>query len=730
MDMDAETMAKLKAMGLYSDSQEKALKEERRKKDQEREKKSKNKFHALESHVGYNQSGQGGGQKSGAPIHREISLKGKKYGFTKNAEVDVKPPEIATAPYNFVPLPGGILPSRLDAMLSGILTDGDGRPKASLTGDERKEVEKSFGEYLTTGEHYSGTIKLDIENLTPLFIGGNGELPFAPTGRPIIPGSELRGMTKNLFKMITCGALRAGEDFADHHLYYRSLMAPRSAPFNQGLHELYTNKMTGADENGKAVKLAKPGFLVKRGRKYSIYPLLPKKLHSIVIREYMGKFHAYDREIKNSAVRWDKGTAYVQVGIKNARKLLDKEGIEDFFKRTPKKLRNKIGKQYYRYFSVSDIDKSEPLEVKDDVIEEYKSDKNRHGVDLIKLNRVVGTAPRSIEGIPPFDAIAPCFYMVSDGLVSSFGHGQSYRIPYDKSIADAIPEELQKPTIDFSDAVFGYAGKTASWASRVAFDDAVMVKDAGSLPAGMPHPLMQPNPTSFQLYLKQDESDRLTHWDSLNAEIRGYKLYWHQPDGNGWQASENEKKNLSERDADSAELNHPIAPLKKGCQFTGQIRFQDLSSEELGALLKVFDIGDADRDIAYKIGMGKSIGLGSIHIKTTLRLEDEHRYTKLFDEDGFYDSLKDADEKPFIEAFERYVHDAVDGALDTSYGYTLKALQDMLDYSLTNTDGWREGTAPMNGDTKDAANNDTRFKNRNILPDEKGVIDKIKHGLK
>ena len=726
-EFDAATIAKLKAMGLYTDEQENQLKEDRKQKEQAHAKQKAARNRSMESHMGKNS--RGGGRNGGrAPQHREIVLHGQ-YGAIKGAPVDVKPPAIATAPYNFVPLPDRILPSQLDGSIHDILIGGDGQPKTTLSKDERKNLQQAFHAYRTKGEHFEGVIRLNIENLTPLFLGGNGEDTFAPTGEPIIPGSELRGMTKNLFKIITCGGWRAGEDMTDHHLYYRSLMATGNTPFNSGLHEVYTNHMMGTDEKGKQVKLAKPGFLVQRGRRYFIYPLLPKKLHAIVIRDYMDQFHAGDRDIRRSSVRWDGRTAYVQVGLLSTKWLKPKDEIEDFFRTTPPNQRHNIGKQYYKYMSVDDLDKSKCYEIPPEVVEEYNSDKNRHGMDLIKRNRVIGNAPSSVAGLEPFNAIVPCFFLLEDGQIKSFGHGQSYRIPYDHSTMDAVPDALKKPTIDFADAVFGHAGTIASWASRVSFDDARMTKSTGTCQPCLAHPLMQPNPTAFQLYLKQDDPEKLKHWDSDKPEIRGYKLYWHQPNGNQWQASQKELGNLGKREKGSVDLQKTITPLKAGSQFTGQIRFHDLSREELGALLKVFSIGDGQQDIAYKIGMGKSIGLGSIRIQAQLCLEDGSRYQTLFDDNGWHDSLREADAASFIDAYETYLHDAVDGALDNSYSFTIRTLQDMLDYQRTKEPGWQEGTAAINGDTEDKNNKDHRFRDRNVLPDAADVLKKIKNGL-
>ena len=390
------------------------------------------------------------------------------------------------------------------------------------------------------------------------------------------------------------------------------------------------------------------------------------------------------------------------------------------------------GKQYFKYMKFDEIDKSEKAchLVPDEVIFSYQHDKNRGGVDLLdKKTAHANGAPKSIEGIPPYDQIMPCFYLTDDsGTIKSFGHGQSYRIPYENAITDAIPDTLKESHIDFADAVFGHSASSSgetSWASRIAFDDAQIVSSHGEEDSDEAHMLMQPNPTSFQLYLKQSQADRLTDWDSPEGpELRGYKMYWHSSPTHKWQANANERELNLNRAANTPSLLKRIAPLKPGAVFKGDIRFHDLTSEELGALLKVFNIGADGQDIAYKIGMGKSIGLGSIHIDAKLMLEDGSRYQKLFDKNGWHDSQKETSPASFINTYEGYLNKQSD-EFASDYTHILHEMQKVMDYNTTKVKNWDKVTAAINGDTDPNHDNpDTRFRDRNILPNIDEVLKK------
>lgn len=732
VDFDPDVLAKLKATGLYSDEQEQQLKKDRKRQDEQNERRRKENQRRQERNFGQqNRKGGKGGKGGGfAPQHVTAQCVHGVYGEVLSAPPATKPQAIATAPYNFIPLPDDVLPSPLDETLRTLLTDGNGTEKSQLSPEETRAVSQVFHAFRTQGKRYDGAITLSIENLTPLFIGGTGKDTFAPTGTPMIPGSELRGLTKNLLKMITCGTWRASEDMMDQHLYYRSLMAPRSAPFNSGLHALYADKMTGESASGRVVKNAKPGFLVKRGRRYFIYPLLDdERVHAIVIRDYMKSFHASDRDVRTSAVRWQGHTAYVQVGLLSTRGLKTKDEIEEFFRVTPPKQRNRIGKQYYKYFSIDDIDKAKGIEVPPEVLEEYRNDKNRRGMDLVRQNHVIGQAPTSIAGMAAFDAVIPCFYLAEDGVIKAFGHGQSFRIPYDHATMDAVPGYLKAPVVDFTDAMFGRTGKALSWASRVAFEDAVATHTKGTESESLAQALMQPNPTSFQLYLAQDKKDELVHWDTPGARIRGYKMYWHQKNGHDWRARTAERTTLAKREEGSANLLKTITPLKAGATFAGRIRFRDLDEVELGALLRVFHLAENNEEIAYKIGMGKSIGLGSIRIVAELSLEGADAYQTLFDGDGWQEPLQAADPAPFLAAYDAYVKQA-GSAVEESYTRIRAALSAMLDYRSTQQIAqWEPATAAINGNTDDPSNHDTRFQNRNVLPTPQEVVQYAKKGL-
>lgn len=615
-----------------------------------------------EEYKKYNTSGRS--KKTAPPAQKRTTTD------TVKIPKNIPEPPKATAPYNFISLPTAVLRSPLQ-----------GAHDWAAMSDA--EIKGAFKQYLTEQPTYSGTITLSLENLTPLFIGtGNtSETFFAPAGKPIIPGSTLRGMVRSLFKIITAGAMRRNEDFTDRHLYYRCLMAPKKMPQLFELHNEYVRRMLSdvKDKNGKIrqVKNAKPGFLFRK-KQDSAYAIVPCQMQSKERADfgYVGK---------DSCVAWD-----------------EKNKIASIL------TGNQHNKNYIRCLSNPDWDNVVP--VPDEVIVEYRNDRNRRGVDLLdetsKNVKVSGSASAFV-GRDDIDFLAPCFFIREQGKVTAFGHGRSFRIPYKHSVGDRVPKALQTEDIDFTDAVFG---KSEYWAGRVSFEDAVLQSVPNFAPADYVKPLLGANPTSYQLYLDQDQYPP-AHWDSDNAGmIRGYKQYWHKRISNrDWQAQSQMERNTK--------LTHIIQPLASGNTFTAAIHFRELRDIELGALLNVFFLADKDQDIVFKIGQGKSLGMGSVRIKAALHLDTKAWYTSFLQDNRWAAAAAPAS---FMTAFESYVKEQL-GQGQKAYQQSLTELRLMLDWNNTKRPDWSKKTASMSGDVQ-AKTVDERFVKKSLLPKPGDIV--------
>ncbi len=537
-----------------------------------------------------------------------------------------------TAPYNFVKLNDVVVEAPI------------------AKNDKEMDEEKLYKSFLLNGEaKYSGYFELTVTSLTALFIGGEGDAFFSDGKNSFIPGSSVRGAIKNYFKIITNGSMRTGDDpdVTDKLLYYRTF----ASPFHP-LRDAYKQEMTATKhtKEGQTIDVAntEAGFLVREGKNYYICPATFKRIKD-------------EKKAKqeNDKIVWNGSTVDVFTG-------------------------KMAGKKHYYQFTGAQWKKK--LSIPEKIMAGYVDDKNRKGMCLLD-NKMAMSGKSNLailEGAKAYDYIIPCFY-VSDGVsaVKHFGFGPLYRIPYRQSIGQHIPKALNKASMDFATAMFGNKDK---WSSRVFFENLYLVEGQNNIfeqPA-LRKPLLGANPTSFQNYLEIDNG-RACDWNNA-TDIRGYKLYWHQK--TSWQQTE-KIKNIN--------VTKKIAPIRSGVRFVGRVRFENLAAEELGALARVLSLCDAaaNSEPAYKLGSGKSIGMGSVRLESKLYLQQEDYYTKLFGDTGFAAGLSLTDKKSFISVFDKYMHDALDSRSRKIYTERMQELKLIMDAKVLQEKGWPKKVAYM-----------------------------------
>lgn len=588
-----------------------------------------------------------------------------------------------TAPYNFIELNDKIVQPPMAADIGDVINVA--------------EIASKYSKYINASNRYTGYFDVNVENLTPLYIAG--EDGFFTIGKNIcIPGSSLRGCLKNVFKIITNSAFRSDKenpDVFDKHLYFRSF-----ASADEDFKQLYIDRMI-QDVDGISQNVAKAGFIVCKDREYYICPAeltIENGIRTTLEEGKNGKIKLFVGINPNfsddSCVKWHNNYADVFSGKINSKRSfyrfsnvqwetrlpITKDIADEFLDDTTRKKvmvipRNDMEKQKFLRVGLAinpQIQKGKTIkqevkscygedniiscvytgqiENKDYIVPENlledkkKIIKNKYAVDA--LDQEI-SYPEFLCGAEDYNYVMPCFYVAENGFVKHFGFNRYYRIPYLKSIASHIPSTINCNIIDFSDAVFG---RKDEWGSRVFFEDLYLDKKSAG---NMEHPpkyrkiLANPNPTSFQFYLKQD-GNNATNWGG-NTKIRGYKMYWHKE--TDWQETKYKNYNMIGK----------IAPLLKGNTFVGRIRFENLDKVELGALCALFSLGK-EPGICYKLGMGKSIGMGTIKLDGTLYLQKKDYYSTLFDDNGFAKCIKEEDIKSFTETFNTYMQDHLSDA--------------------------------------------------------------------
>ncbi|GAB3466128.1 hypothetical protein GCM10027570_55070 [Streptomonospora sediminis] len=269
-----------------------------------------------------------------------------------------------------------------------------------------------------------------------------------------------------------------------------------------------------------------------------------------------------------------------------------------------------------------------------------------------------GSRPRPREGGLPRTGGEPVWYQESEGRVVSFGRSGGYRVavgefdPVSRAVPDQVHTRLRTRgegtgrTPDIPRALFGDIdllppGDTTGPAARgrVSVGSALCEDTADPGDAWLEHPLrvelLSPQRSCFANYLLQPvsetsfgQSPELVTW-SHEGDVRlgGYKIYLHRYDP--LPASARRYAELHPDRVAEGATTRDVVPMRDGLAFQGRITFANLTDAEVGALLRALHLGNpagggdpADPLYAHKIGLGKALGFGSVHIAPALYLVD------------------------------------------------------------------------------------------------------------
>lgn len=426
----------------------------------------------------------------------------------------------------------------------------------NISGDTVRE----FFSYTELGENY----RMTKEN--------------APS-KPVIPGSELRGMIRSMYEAFTDSCMSALDDEKIFSARVSNWFKPAVIQFKNGcwhLHDVKKQSIKGKkileDKNGK--------YIIENGEKYHSFDKWKNKRGYVIIGEpFGGKSHAFIFE-PNSKIKFD-----------------DNEKIKDAIERY-----NSIIENFYRN---EKINKSEKVE-------------NFYKGREISLN-------------PADNTVIPIWYEISNGnmyLSPSCIGRKIFLNKLSKFIHTYDP--CQGEDLCPCCQLFGMVGKEYATGSRLRFSDAVFTgKSPTYAPITTLKELATPKPTSMATYThrKENKTDseywnydiyKTTDGKTLPAEksidINGRKMYYHHPNAVNHRYYEYTPQ--SDIDNKNKKRLITVRPLKgiKENTFAFDIFFEHLREDELKMLLVVTSLMFNQSDYCYKIGMGKPIGLGSIKI--------------------------------------------------------------------------------------------------------------------
>lgn len=661
---------------------------------------------------------------------------------------------IASAPFNFVPLPETII---LAAPGVDDLPD--------------------HNHYYANTSKYKNTGFFDVEltTLSPLYIRGpiaetqfnNDERGLYADGKPIpekgspefrrlvknlpdffytrnlsnpvIPGSSLRGMIRSLLEIVSYSKIKWVNE---KNLFFRTL------------DNYYTDRMLGK---------VRTGFLVEEKGAYFI-----KVCEMVRVPRNKLEGKLYQGKGPNKTPIWrGKPHQHIPVWVKLSQDRRFVKEIEfdkkDAYEEGILVITGDIPRKKKEFVFLLPKTVGKKIEIQKSVIDLFHDDDQITGWQQMAFpkDKPENNCRKRNGMLLREDYLKgerePIFFLQEDGDVTFMGRAYMFRLPYENKVADLVPNHLNDPQkIDYSEAIFGFirtemkqngrikgkqGEKSHAFAGRVFVTDAVPVAGQKNIcyhEPIEPSILASPKPTAFQFYLTQQEPDRdnrLDHYGSPpphKTTIRGFKRYWHQ----GNRAIEDIEAQKGDPDVDEHGRVIPhskqytqVKPVKPEIKFKFRLYFENLSDQELGALCWILHpLGDKKKEYVHKLGMGKPLGMGAVKLDATLFLTDrQKRYNSLFSNDGWESGIGGGGEKlsssdvlkERIKPFERDILDKL-GLEQCQHLYELKRVAMLL--KLMEWPGFpqvREGEMFL----KEENRPNTRymhleeFRQRRVLPD-------------
>lgn len=598
--------------------------------------------------------------------------------------------ELARAPYNFVPLNDVVVP---------------------FNSPPRRDCYHA--------DRLSGYLDIRIKTRTPLFIGGKhcdqDVFMAVQEGQPYVPGSSWRGLIRELIEIVSYGHFTMLD--ANRRLFFRALMDSAKNLETEYQQAMQTQR-SGSGKGPKYEPKSLGGYLTYREDTQQ-YAIAPAKHHDPKGYQFVAKENALEpfsyKKLPETGGYW-----VVSGNMPNKKRMVE------------------IGPR---------DPNGKPIVLSNDDVGDYRDDTERNTkrkdgshtgeLDLLQMakDRRTGKIQSSVVEFP---AGVPVFYSQTVDACGQtrvrFGHTPYFRVSYNYTVGKHVPEHLREDgirdaSLDLAEILFGRVGKTAT---RLFFEDLTLTPSTSQWQVEgdwVPKVLNSPKPTTFQHYLEQPDpigSGGLNHWNTPEAAIRGYKAYWHRvtPADSSQEESWVEPDPIDLEDTQHITMHQVV---QAGTTFTGRIRFENLSPEELGAVLFVLQLPEG---CALKLGMGKPLGLGSVEVSVDriIQWRPAVYYRSLVHQETWELGEEDikAQSETYRQAFERYMLDAIHAheavnersALHASLWDELRLRQ--LKKMLTVPKGTGEQNAQWNDRTRylqiKRRPKENEYKKRNVLP--------------
>ena len=444
---------------------------------------------------------------------------------------------------------------------------------------------------------YSGMIEYSLTNRTALCVGDkkgdDNVLRMArnPMGTPIIPGSSLKGMLRNVLDISSFGKFN---QIDDKQFSYR---------------DLHSREYLEIIKNNKPVA----GWIKYdiNTQKWRFTQCQSAKVHHDVIKSDLNisisnENKAIERYAKIPLSVNYKALISAPKGMKKNRwaEDLGKGETDGQFVFTNTRIlgqgeRNSYNFSYFFYAKQSAVSSDDIQTQVDNLFSNHRSVKAKiAGVEYDQVDYMQKHAHPE-NGIP-------VFALMMQGKVHSFGFANMPRVSYKHStqalVDNVSKEHTEQGYFSLSELIFGTLREEGyGLKSRVNFSDAVLQTKESAVISG---PVVLSNPKSSFLgaYIEQPETGKYKSYDHDDAELSGWKRYPIKQE-----FVENELSN------DNQSVQSKLEMLVEDHCFKGRISFHNLKQQELDALVWVLTLKNS-QDHYHSLGHGKPLGAGAVQI--------------------------------------------------------------------------------------------------------------------
>ena len=506
--------------------------------------------------------------------------------------------------------------------------------------------EKAVNHDIPFEDGETGTIKVRIKTHSPIFVRNGGQSRkdqadkfFESNGKYYIPGSSLKGMLRSVVEVMTFSKMQ------------------RTNNDKYSVRDFQNKDIYPMLDLAKEVKVA---WLRKEGDKYYMQDCgVPGRIPHHWIDDAFGTklkpfykkgggFNGNKEDHKSAKYKYqqfgniDRTTGFVSaeygednsVDVRKFYKvdpLSNKRGTLVFTgqsgPRNEQKGERPSGKIHEFIFFETN---NKAFEVSEEVIKNFffayfDHDKNRQSLDWKFWKKKLNSG----EQIPVFFR----YENKKKQTIKDMGLSYLYKIIYNKSVLDSVPDSHKKDERDFSETIFGYIDKTQSLKGRVHIGHAKAINEGITLNPETAV-LSGPKASYYPNYIRQNGKKGLTKkyvtFMDDTAIIAGWKRYPVHKNG--------VRHNPGSTDNNRVETS--FVPLKEGVEFEFHIRVHNLRKAEIGAIISAIIFHDTSNTY-HSIGMAKPLGYG----KSTLEIVSL---------EGFkYDSIA------YLKGFESYMNYAL-----------------------------------------------------------------------